>query len=282
MKQQHTNKPLVSVLMPVYNSERFIAQAIVSILKQTYRHFELVIADDASTDKSWSIIREFQQKYPKRIKTIRLKKNDGSTKATNAAFKKSTGEFIAILDSDDIAQPKRLEKQVKYLLKHPEVIVLGTQAKVINAENEIIGEKVFPTTHEEIYSMYGTVHPMNHPSIMIRRSLLPSSSELYQEKYGINDDYYNLFRLISRGKFANLPEHLLLYRVHGNNNSLKRLKKCYWNIFKIRLTAITQFGYRMQILSFLAMIVQTITVLTLPEKALQILYFTVKDIKVSQ
>jgi glycosyltransferase involved in cell wall biosynthesis len=280
-KTQHT-QPLVSVLMPVYNGSVFVAEAIDSILNQSYQNLELIIVDDKSTDDTVSILKKYQKKYPKKIKTVFLKKNQGSTYATNTAFKLSKGEFIAIMDSDDISHPKRLEKQVAFLSKKPDVIVVGGQAKVIDKTGSIVGEKTFPLTHAEIYRAYGQVHPIVHPSIMIRRSLLPTQRYLYQDKHGIHDDYFNLFRLLQYGKFANLPTYLVYYRMHGNNNSLKALKKSYWTILKIRIEAWLKLNYSFSIVPFTLMIVQTMIVLLLPETLLKKLYFSVKGIALNK
>ena len=146
-----TKKPLVSVIMPVYNGSLFVGEAIESILEQTYEPLELVIVDDASTDSTPEILRFYKNKFPKIITVVSLSKNHGDSAAANIAFKKVRGEFIARMDADDIAHPQKIELQVKYMKAHPEVIVLGTQADVINAENEIVGRKNFPLTHKKIY-----------------------------------------------------------------------------------------------------------------------------------
>ncbi len=273
--------PLVSVIMPVYNGEVFLAEAIKSILAQTYKNIELIIVDDASKDQTWSIVQHFRRKYPKKIFCTRMRKNGGPTAATNNGFLKSKGEFIAVMDSDDISHQKRLAKQVAFLQKNPDVIVVGTQAKVINREGKVIGKKNFPTTHQEIYDLYGRIHPIVHPSIMVRRSLLPSQKYFYKDKYGINSDYYNLFHFLNYGKFANLSEYLLFYRVHGNNGSLKKLKKSYWDILSIRFEAGLKLGYHISIKNYIAMVAQTCIVSLLPEKTLQFLYYSVKGYQIS-
>ncbi len=267
--------PLVSVLMPVYNSKFFIKQAIESILTQTYANLELIIVDDHSTDGTWTIIRSLA-KENKKIKAIRLKINSGTTVATNTAFMHASGEYIAIMDSDDISLHDRIRQQVAFLEEHPKTIVVGTQATVINQNGQIIGSKIFPTKHAEIYKQYGIVHPIVHPSIMIRRSLLPHTDILYLDKYDIHADYYNMFHLLQFGKFANLDKELLLYRIHGNNNSLKKLKRSYWQILKIRIEAIFSFNYRISPLAFILMLAQTTVALSTPEFLLKWMYLKVK------
>jgi len=270
------NKHLVSVIMPVYNGSSFMNQAIESIIKQTYNNWELLIIDDASTDKTWSIIKDYQSRYPHKIKSFRLKRNQGAFQAANIAFKKAKGEFMAPMDSDDISHPQRLERQVKFMLKNPKVIVLGTQAYLINAKNQIIGKKHCPTTHEEIYQQYAYTHPIVHPSSIIRRSLLPNKQKVYETKYGVNDDYYTLIRLLQFGEFANLEEYLFFYRIHRNNNSLKNLKKKYWNTFLIRLEAIFKYHYKISLLGLIVLVSQSFLATILPEKIAKSLYFLIR------
>ena len=148
--------PLVSVIMPVYNADGYLVEAIESILNQTYQNFELIIVDDASTDNTEQMISQFKKQNSKKIKAIRLKKNlnKGGDACANLAFQKAKGQFIARMDADDIAHPKRLEKQLKFLLKNPDIFMVGSQAWVINKKGEIIGEKKVPLTSKEIYQNY--------------------------------------------------------------------------------------------------------------------------------
>lgn len=149
------DSPLVSVIMPVYNAGGFLVEAIESILHQTYRKFEFIIVDDCSTDGSWKVISRYQRRYPKVIKAIRMKKqlNKGGDASANTAYRMTRGAFIARMDADDIAHPERLEKQVKFLHDNPDVLMVGSQAHVINKSGEVVGDKTVPTSHEEIYAI---------------------------------------------------------------------------------------------------------------------------------
>jgi len=243
--------------MPVYNAGKFLAPAIESIIRQTYEHIELIIVDDASTDDSWEIVKAYRRRYPKLIRVYRVHKqtNSAGNGATNLGLTKARGQFIARMDADDLSYPERIEKQVAYMTAHPVTIVLGTQAKVIDKHDKIIGVKNMPTTHDAIYEQFGILHPLIHPSVMIRRSLLPYADKIYAMKWDVNDDYYTFFRLLNYGAFANLPEYLLKYRIHGNNLSLNNPKEKFMNSIKIRLDAMRQ-GYHMSLSSMLIMFVQ--------------------------
>lgn len=273
--------PLVSVIMPVYNAGGFLTQAIESILKQTYKNWELIIVDDASTDNSWKTITYFQKLYPKKIRAFQTPKqtNAAGNGATNYGMKYAKGTFIARMDADDISLPKRLEKQVVYMLSHPELILLGTQATVINQTGKIIGQKIMPTTHQEIYKQYGVFHPMIHPSVMIRKKLLPNKKRIYEMKWGTNDDYYTFFKLLNHGLFANLNESLIKYRVHGKNFSLIKPKTKFMHSVKIRLEAMRKLNYAMSLHAFLLMTIQWITISVLPESLIIPIYLIVRGIQ---
>ncbi len=271
--------PLVSLIMPVYNGSLFIEQAIESILNQTYQNFELIIINDFSTDDTPTIVGKYPKLYPKKVKVLHLKKNHGAYEAINKGFRQAKGEFIALMDSDDISHSKRLEKQVEFLLKNKKVIVVGTQARVINQNGKVIGEKSFPTSHKEIYKNFIEVFPLVHPSCMIRRSLLPQKNKLYKNKFGVNDDYFTFFSLLNHGKFRNLPEYFLDYRIHGGNSSLINLKEKFYNTLRIRLLAIAKLNYQPSLTGLTKFFFQIILVALLPESILIKVYLLAKGIE---
>ncbi len=277
-------QPLVSVIMPVYNAGEFLVEAIESIIHQTYKNFEFIIVDDGSTDNSWETIEYHQKKYPRLIKSYRLSKNMNAAGngAVNAVLSKTRGKYIARMDADDIAHPKRLEKQIEYLNSNPEVIVLGTQARVINQKGSAIGKKIYPLDHENIYKNYAVVHPIIHPSCMVRRSLLPNKNKLYEMRFGVNDDYYTFFKLHNFGKFANLPDFLLDYRIHKGNSSLNNLKEKYKIISEIRSIAKNKFGYKLSLKAKIIIFLQDILVSFIPDDLLKSVYLILRGIHIDE
>lgn len=273
--------PFVSVLMPVRNAGRFLVPAIESILRQTYPRLELIIVDDGSSDTSWQTIRAYRNKYPKRIKAFRTTKqlNEAGNGAANLGLLHARGRYIARMDADDVAHPQRIEKQVAYLTAHPGTILLGTQATVIDAKGHAVGVKSAPLENGEIYRQYAIVHPMIHPSVMVNRAMLPDPNVLYTCKFGTNDDYYTFFKLLQYGRFANLPEALLKYRIHDKNASLTHMKRHFWTISKIRIEAITKLNYQAPLFVFPLISVQTALVMLLPERALKELFYYARGIK---
>lgn len=281
MKNGHYKKAWVSVIMPVRNGSFFVAQAIESILSQTYKNFELIIVNDHSRDNTFAIIEKYRQSYPKKIKVIHLTKRRGAYGATNVAMSQAKGEFIALMDSDDVSHPKRLEKQVEFLLQNKDVIIVGTQARIIDRDGNIIGVKTFPTDHKEIYQKFFEVFPIVHPSCLIRRDLLPKKNRLYKNKFGINDDYFTFFTLLKHGKFHNLPEYLFDYRIHSGNSSLKSLKQNFYNTIKIRLVAVTKYNFKPTLGDLIKFLCQILLVTPLPESILRNIYFLIKGVHVS-
>lgn len=267
--------------MPVYNAGEYLAPAIESILMQTYRNFELIIIDDASTDNSWNMIRYYHKLYPKKITSIRLKKNlnAGGDTCANIGLAIAKGKYIARMDADDISHPERLAKQVAFLESHPRTFLVGSNAYVINSDGHVLGGKTEPLTHSAIKKQYFTFHPLIHPSTMFRR-IVNGKAFSYELRYSANNDYYTFFSLICKGKrYANLPDKLLCYRIHGKNDTFVNMKEKYLNTLKIRLLMCRKYGYRPSLQAIVIALLQTGVVFMLPETLITQLYFFMKGIK---
>lgn len=274
-------QPLVSVIIPVYNYGMYLSAAIDSILRQTYSAFELIIVDDASTDKSFEIIDGYKNMYPDKIQVIHLKKNlnSGGDRCANEGIKKARGEYIARMDADDIALPTRLEKQVDFLEKNPDVFLVGSNAYVIDGDGQFIGEKLQPQVNEEILRTYSTFHPIIHPSSMYRATLNKKEEFEYKIKYKSNNDYYTFFNLICNGYiFANLSEKLIYYRIHEKSDTFRHVKRTFFTILRIRIRMIIKNRYPMTLKSGFFNLAQIILVILLSEKTIKNLYLLTRGI----
>jgi len=272
--------PLVSVVMPVYNAGGFLVEAIEGIFKQTYRNFELIIVNDASTDESLKIAKKYQKKYPKKIALINLEANmnHGGDSCANLGIKKAKGKYIARMDADDIAAPDRLEKQVMFLEKNKHIFLVGSNADVINKKGKIVGEKNEPLSSYEIFSEYIYFNPIIHPTIMFRNQL-KKSENFYKIKFPLANDYYTFFSLQCRGKnFANLPDKLLKYRIYGKNSSLKNIRSGLINNIKIKIAVIAKHNYPLSYQAVLTNILYLFIGLLLPQKVSLYLYLFSKNI----
>ena len=200
-------------MMPVFNGERFLAEAIDSILAQTFSDFELIIVDDGSRDRSAAIIREYEQRDA-RIRFFQLERNTGEGPARNYAVDASTGEYVTGLDCDDVCSPNRLEKQVDYLRANPEIGALGVCGMLTDEELNPQDPWDVPEAHAQIaYSMFLGRLPLG-ASFMFRRDLFYAVGG-YEQNRKRSRDIELVFRLLGKTRIANLPDQLYMYRQHG-------------------------------------------------------------------
>lgn len=274
-------QPLVSVIMPVFNAEEYLVQAIESIRKQTYPRIELIMVNDNSTDKSAKIMTRYAKRYPKMIRVIHLTHtlNRGGDACANEALKRARGKYIARMDADDVAHPERIGKQVAFLEENKEIFLVGSNAYVINRKGKKIGEKNEPLTHEDIKDAYLTFHPIIHPTAMYRRLLRNGEVFTYPKKYTANNDYYIFFKLLCEGyRYANLKDKLLYYRIHGKNDTFSNIKEKFFNTMRIRFTMVFYHNYSPTHKQILINIAQTAAILLLPSSAIRYIYFVTKGI----
>ncbi|WKN40720.1 glycosyltransferase [Tunicatimonas pelagia] len=205
--------PLVSVVMPVYNTAPFLRQAIDSILRQTYINFEFIIVDDASTDDSLDIIRSYRDT---RIYLISNEVNQGISKTRNLGMQQAKGKYIAVFDSDDIAFSTRLEKQVEYLEKHDDFGLVGGEVLPIDSCGNVIGPTwKYPARPEEIPVLLLFRNYFAQAAVMLRVNSLPAS--LYDPTFITAGDYELWTRIARKVKVWNIPSPVLKYRVHQSS-----------------------------------------------------------------
>lgn len=216
----------VTVLMSVYNGEKYLKEAVDSILNQTFTDFEFLITNDASTDKSMEILRSYNDS---RIKIVSNEKNLGLTKSLNKGLSLAKGEYIARMDADDISDPYRLEKQVYFLDMHPEIGILGTQYRLFDSNSRNSKIMVVPTCDVQIRWNLLFKCTFAHPTVMIRKNVLLVNKLKYDEAFFVAEDYELWTRLLKYTRGANLKECLLQYRIHSTNASVEHRKKQFEN-----------------------------------------------------
>lgn len=210
--------PKVSVLMPVYNAENYIEEAIDSILEQTFVDFEFLIFNDASTDKSLDIINKYDDS---RIRLFDSPDNKGYVYHLNEGIKQATGEFIARMDNDDISLPTRFEKQVEFLEQNPNVGMCGTWYAHEGGTYHGHLTKL-PTNLEDINLLLLYANAFSHPSVMLRKQVLWDHNLQYKVQLMPSEDYALWVTLLDYCDLANIPEVLFKYRIHDNNASKKK------------------------------------------------------------
>lgn len=201
----------ITVLMPAYNAEAYINEAIESILTQTYSHFEFLIIDDGSTDNTPNIIRSY---HDPRIRLICHENNMGIKNVLNEGIELSSNELIARMDADDISHPWRLEKQVDYLLKHPDCAMVSSRAKVIDKERNFKCA-YDPYKMDPYYALNFDCY-ICHPTVVFRKSCVQAVGQYSME---FSEDFDLWWKLSRVYRIHILEEPLLLYRIHDQNYS---------------------------------------------------------------
>lgn len=201
----------VTVLMPVYNAEKFLAEAIDSILSQSFTDFEFLIIDDGSTDNSASIVRSYSDS---RINLVQNEKNLGITKTLNKGIEIASGDLIARMDADDISYPDRLAQQHEYLTDHLDCCLVGTKVRIISED----GKSSWIDDSKAEYTYYNLAFHCSiyHPTVMFRKEIVTKAGG-YVLPYA--EDYELWCRLVKNNKLHVLPQVLLDYRMASSSIS---------------------------------------------------------------
>ncbi len=238
--------PKVSIIIPSFNHEQFVAETIQSVLDQTYQDFEIVITDDGSTDSTVDIIKTFADR---RIKLFCFQQNQGASRAANNCIDHSSGEYIAMLSSDDAFYPEKLEKQVEFLEKHTEIGAVFSQAEIINEQGGLLEKEdhFYQTAFlqenrnrfEWLRYFFFNGNCLCHPSALIRRQCYEHVGQ-YKEYYAQLPDLDFWTRLCSHYDIHIIPEKLIKFRVRDNEANASgirpentvRIRTEFFNILK--------------------------------------------------
>lgn len=205
--------PAVSVVMPVYNASAYLAEAVKSVLAQTFDDFELIAVNDGSTDRSGPILDEFSR-ADRRVRVIH-KPNGGIVSALNEALAAAEAPLIARMDGDDVCTPQRFHRQVDYLKQNPDCVALGGRVIGIDPYGCILFRSEHKLSHAEIDAelLKGVGWAIVHPAAMFRRDALQRIGG-YRPEFQWVEDLDLFLRLAEIGRLANLPDELLMYRQH--------------------------------------------------------------------
>lgn len=206
------NSPLVSVVLSVYNGERYLHECIKSILNQSYKNFEFLIVNDGSTDKTGDIIESFKDT---RITHIKNESNLKLIKSLNKGFSLAKGKYIARMDDDDISLPDRLLKQVEFMEKHPDIGVTATSFNVFDEKRRKTVQ--LGMNHEEFMVNLLFSNPIRHSAVMIRKQVLDENNFEYDEAYLHAEDYQLWVEMVQKTKFYILPDVLMECRSHNQS-----------------------------------------------------------------
>ena len=232
MPRNTKNSPLVSVIIPCYNTEKYVESAVRSIMSQTYKNLEIIITDDCSTDNTFTILQRLVAE-DSRIKLYKNEINLKIVKTLNNMILQANGKYIARMDADDISLPKRIENQVDFLEKHRDYGFCGTNAFYINEKGKKFRFSHLPITAEENLFCLGFYSSFIHPAVLIRSETYKEN--LYDENFLYAEDYELWVRLIvSKGiKGDNLKERLFEYRFFEKQTSSVFRKEQVDSVHKI-------------------------------------------------
>lgn len=211
------NSPIISVVMSVYNGEKYLKESIRSILNQTFKDFEFIIINDGSTDSTERIIKSF--KDPRIIAVSRH--NKGLVASLNQAIRMAKGKYIARQDDDDISLPERLKKELIFMNNHPDCVLVGTAFEVMDENKKNISIEAFPTENNDLKRSMLSVNPFAHGSTLFSRKAAIDCG-LYTDKYGPTEDFALWSKMALVGEINNLPDLLYRWRVNIEGISQSR------------------------------------------------------------
>jgi glycosyltransferase involved in cell wall biosynthesis len=208
--------PMISVVMPTYNSEKYVAEAVQSILTQTFRDFEfLVVNECGSDDRTVAIVESFRDP---RIRVIQNSRRLGIAESLNAGMRQSRGKYIARMDADDISMPVRFERQIAFMEANPDIAISGTWVELFGDASGVLRHCTDP---EYVKTCMLLTSEARHPTVIMRSSEIRSHALRYDSAHTVED-----FELFSRAvhvvKIANIPEVLLKYRIYAESNSVAK------------------------------------------------------------
>lgn len=216
-------RPLVSVIMPAYNGEKYIGEAIESILNQTYDNFEFIIVEDKSTDGTLSVIQQYSDS---RICLIQNSENRGIAYSTNLGMSKSRGKYIALLDDDDMATKQRLEWQVAFLEEHEDIDVLGGRSVMIDKDGRFIKydkEPIYNSDYIKANLLFNN-NKFANCTVMFRKDFVESNNIKYQDNCLGMQDFRFYIDCAKVGRITSIDHLVHLKRIHEEEETVKRRK----------------------------------------------------------
>lgn len=231
----------LTVLIAVYNGERYVGETIESILSQSYGDYELLIIDDGSNDSTPKILQQYATRDP-RIRLLQ-QDNHGVGYTLNRGLAEARGALVAQIGADDVALPGRLKKQVDFLDQNPEYVLLGGYLRIIDRDGRPLGMRQYPLSDEQLRKRIVLYNPFGAPSVMFRRDDALAAGG-FTSRFWTCEDYDFVFRIAKRGKVANLPEPLTAYRLHDESVKSRDTVRQLRDTIDAKRAAFAEYGYR--------------------------------------
>lgn len=256
--------PRVSVIMPAYNVEKYIAESIESILGQTFEDFELIIIDDCSTDTTWEIICRYAGQ-DSRIIAIKNEQNLGISGNRNKGLGLAKGKYVAWQDADDISLSERIEKQYAFMETHADVGIVGGFLRFFSDDGHSSGIRRYCENDADLRKRIFRYSPVAQPASMIRKRCLDDIGG-YDQRYSTAEDIDMSFRIGMKYKFANVQEVVLKYREHPNSATFTRLRQLELSTVEIRRKYSKEDGYHVAISDIIYNVLQFVSIFIIPPR----------------
>ncbi len=270
---KNTKKPVVSVIIPVFNGAHFLEETVRSVQKSTYKRFEILLVDDGSTDHSKKVCKKLTKRYHN-VRFYNFPRNRGLGRVLNFALARARGEFICRINQDDLMHPDRIALQTAYLQKRADIVAVGSSVKLFTQEGM---QKTirYLTTDDEIRKTWLVVSPFADPAVMYRKKTALDVGG-YDQKYWPADDIHLWYRMGKIGKLANLYRPLTHMRIHS-----KTASNLYFRTQIIRTYQVHRWAHEWitpaPITTQVFWIVQLLAGLTLPAGVIYQIYYFLKQ-----
>ncbi|PIY95157.1 MAG: hypothetical protein CO135_00405 [Candidatus Levybacteria bacterium CG_4_9_14_3_um_filter_35_16] len=235
------SKPLISILLPVHNAEKYLESCLNSLFNQSYKNIEIIAIDDKSSDRSAKILRSLK-KQDKRLRIYQNVKRYGFSLTLNRATKRVKGQFIAVMGTEDAYLPTKIKKQVKFLQTHPDVVAVGTQCQFIDENGKKLAKSNFPAQNHNIYASPLHGISMQFETVLINKMLLPKDVIRFKSNFFpfIYSDL--MMKILPYGKFANINEFLHFHR-NRPEAYFSDLKHNISSLIKLWIKSLTFYDY---------------------------------------
>ena len=236
------HSPIVSVIMPTYNGEKYIGSAIDSILCQSLSDWELIVVDDCSNDATLSILREIEDA---RLRVIHNERNEGIANSLNRAVAVAVGKYVAFQDHDDVSLPDRLRIQCQFLEENPEVGMVGSSCRIIDESGNLVRDALVRCNDAELRWCLIWYNPFFHTTLMARRSAITKIGGYSPDpNYRFSEDYEMMSRLAMSYPVANLPQPLACWRTHAESASERNTMRQLCSGANISIRNVTDLWWR--------------------------------------
>lgn len=223
MVNEFEERPLVSVIIPTYNAEKYVEEALLSIISQTYKNLEIIVIDDASSDNTKKLVSAIA-KSDRRVVVYRNRINLGIGGTRSRGIKLAKGAYICWQDADDVSYPNRIALQVDFLNKNTDVGIVGGFLQFINESGESLQMRMYKETDKELRKKIFRYNPVAQPAAMFRREVYEMVGG-YNESYIVSEDLEMQLRAGVKYKFGNVQEKVVKYRQINTSLTRKNLKK---------------------------------------------------------